>query len=59
MDYNQSADIFAMGSILFEIVTLNEAFFGNSLKEILENICTEKMNPVKHLYGIGIDKALV
>ena len=59
MDFDRRADIFAMGAMLFEIVTLRKAFPGKELKEVLENICTGNMNPLRHLYGIGIDKALV
>lgn len=55
---DERADIYAMGLILYEIVTLNEAFTGESAEEIIENVRHYRMNPVKHQFRYSVDPDL-
>ena len=52
------ADIYALGLILYEIVTLNEAYSGITGEEVLERVSVGDMNLMKHRYGVPIDKDL-
>ncbi len=52
------SDIFAMGLILYEIVSFNEAFTGNDADEIVQNIANYDIRPLKHKFGYPIDKDL-
>ena len=46
-------DIFALGMILFEVVTLNRAVPGTTLKEVLQNIVNKKHLPFRHRFLKG------
>ena len=52
------SDIFTLGLILQEIVTLQHAFNGADDKEILANIRSGNLAPIEHLYHQKIDKYL-
>ena len=52
------SDIFTLGLILQEIVTLQFAVKGKNEKEYMERIVNGELEPVKHLFGWRIDKAL-
>ena len=55
---DQRADIFAMGVILFEAVTLKSAFTGSSVQELMENIRDGRMEPLEHRFHVRIDRDL-
>jgi len=44
------SDIFALGMILFEIVTLKRAVSGKTVNEVLKNIINWNYNPFKHRF---------
>lgn len=46
-------DIFALGMILFEVVTLIRAVPGSTLKEVLQNIVNKRHLPFKHRFLKG------
>ena len=52
------SDIFTLGLILQEIVTLRYAVGGNEENEIIERILKGRIEPVVHLFGRKIDKSL-
>ncbi len=52
------SDIFALGLILYEVVTLNHAAIGSSTNEILVNMRDGFMNPVVHRFGARIHSDL-
>ena len=52
------SDIFTLGLILQEIVTLQFAVKGQDEKEFMERIMTGQLEPVRHLFNWRIDKAL-
>ncbi len=52
---DQRADIFSMGVILFETVTLKDAFSGTTLPELLGNIRDGRMESLDHAFGVRID----
>jgi len=45
---SQQSDVFALGMILFEIVTLTRAVPGKTVKEVLTNIVNWNYRPFKH-----------
>ena len=53
---DERSDIFALGAILFEIVTLEQAYSGNTSKEVMENIKTNQRNPIKSRFRYRIDE---
>lgn len=55
---DERADIFALGLILYEIITLRPAYNGNSVKEIVRQVRTNDREPVQHRYGFRIRKDL-
>ena len=55
---DERADVFALGLILFEIVTLQPAFSGKDNETLMAKILDGKMAEVKHLYRIKIDTDL-
>lgn len=55
---DERADIYAMGLILYEIATLEEAYSGNTPEDILRKICEQDMRPVVHLFKYPIDSDL-
>ena len=52
------SDIFTLGLILQEVVTLQYAVPGNDVKEIIANIRQAKIEPIEHLFHRKIDKSL-
>ena len=52
------ADIFTLGLILQEIVTLRFAVKGRDEKELMERIVNGELEPVEHLFKWKIDKTL-
>ena len=55
---DERADIYAMGLILYEITTLEEAYSGNTPEAIMRKICAQDMRPVVHLFKFPIDSDL-
>lgn len=55
---DERADIYAMGLILYEITTLEEAYSGNTPEAIMRKICAQDMRPVVHLFKYPIDSDL-
>ena len=52
------SDIFTLGLILQEIVTLQYAFDGHNEKELIDRVRKGQIEPVVHLFGRKIDKKL-
>ena len=52
------ADIFTLGLILQEIVTLRFAVQGRDEKELMERILSGELEPIEHRFGWKIDKTL-
>ena len=52
------SDIFTLGLILQEVVTLQPAVGGNDVKEILSNILQGKLEPIEHQFNWKIDNDL-
>lgn len=52
------SDIYALGLILFEVVTLQEGYTGHDSSTILQNVAAGKINPCVHRYGAKIDSDL-
>ena len=52
------SDIFTLGLILQEVVTLQFAVKGRDENDFMERIITGELEPVKHLFKWRIDKAL-
>ena len=55
---DERADIYAMGLILYEITTLEEAYTGETPKDILVKIQTEDIRPLTHRFHYPIDSEL-
>ena len=53
--YDQRADIFAMGAILFEAVLLKPAFTGESVEDVTSKIVAGQMEPLEHRFGAHVD----
>ena len=47
---SRQSDVFALGMILFEIVTLQRAIYGKTINEVLKNIIAHKRSPFKHRF---------
>lgn len=52
------ADIFTLGLILFEAVTLKPAFSGNTSVEVMSNIKNNNMEKIEHRFRYRIDRDL-
>lgn len=52
------SDIYSLGVILFEIVTLNPAFTASSASEIIGKVKQGMLDPVRHRYGLPISRDL-
>ena len=52
------SDIYSLGVILFEIVTLNPAFTASSASEIIARVKQGMLDPVHHRYGLPISRDL-
>jgi len=55
---DKRSDIFALGAILFEIVTLQKAFDGKTTEEVIDKIRKHSRAPLRHRFKIKIDKDL-
>ncbi|MDD5598953.1 MAG: serine/threonine protein kinase, partial [Victivallaceae bacterium] len=47
------SDIFSLGMILFEIITLQKAVIGRTIKDVLKNIIRGRYRPFKHRFLSG------
>lgn len=56
MDYR--SEVFSLGLILFEIVTLSKAVTGKTSREILLKIMNGKRSPIRHRFGAMIQPVL-
>lgn len=54
-----TSDIYSLGVVLFEITTLDAAFPGDNLKEIVSRVLSGNMAPIVHKYGETIENDLV
>ena len=52
------SEVFTLGLILFETVTLSKAVTGKSAREILLKIRDGKRNPIRHKFGFPVAPAL-
>ncbi len=52
---DERSDIFALGAILFEIITLEHAFSGKSSNAVMLNIKNNQRNPIKSRFRFRID----
>lgn len=52
------SDIYSLGVMLFEIVTLNPAFSGQSATEVLSRVKTGQFNAINHKFGHPISRDL-
>jgi serine/threonine protein kinase len=56
MDFR--SEVFSLGLILFEMITLSRAFTGKNSHEILLKILDGKRNPIRHRFWLPIAPAL-
>ncbi|KAJ9469412.1 putative serine/threonine-protein kinase nek3 [Diplonema papillatum] len=56
--YNNKADIWAMGCILYELVTRRFAFTGSTMSDIMQRIATEQPAPIPPNYSDGLRMVL-
>ena len=56
--YNNKADIWSMGCILYELLTQRFAFLGNTLQEIMHRIQCEQPSPIPQHYSDGLRRIL-
>ena len=55
---DQRADIYALGLILFEVVTLREAYMARTSAEVVSLIREGRIAETRHKYGVRIDPDL-
>ncbi len=55
---DQRADIYALGLILFEVVTLREAYMARTSAEVVSMIREGRIAETRHKYGFRIDQDL-
>jgi serine/threonine protein kinase len=55
---DERSDIFALGAMLFEIVTLEHAYSGHTSTEVMRNIKNSQRNPIKSQFRFHIDADL-
>lgn len=53
------ADIYALGLILFEIVTLTHAYEADSIKDVIRLVLDGARKPVKNRFGVPLPASLV
>eukprot|EP01060_Flectonema_neradi_P020827 TRINITY_DN2832_c1_g1_i1.p1 TRINITY_DN2832_c1_g1~~TRINITY_DN2832_c1_g1_i1.p1 ORF type:complete len:465 (+),score=54.64 TRINITY_DN2832_c1_g1_i1:42-1397(+) len=56
--YNNKADIWSMGCILYELLTQRFAFTGTTLQEIMSRIQCEQPAPIPQHYSDGLKRIL-
>mgnify|MGYP001103584123 CR=1 FL=1 len=49
--YDAKSDIWALGVVLYELMCLRHPFQGNSMKELLQRICTTQPAPPSNTYS--------
>ncbi|OHS97014.1 AGC family protein kinase [Tritrichomonas foetus] len=52
--YNQKTDIWALGCILYEMCTLQRAFSGKSMKDVMDNIIKSKTPRIQKYYDLEL-----
>lgn len=52
------SDIYSLGVILFELVTLDQAFSGQTASEVVEKVKTGKCNPIRHRFSTPVSADL-
>ena len=57
--FDQRSDIFAMGLILQEIVTLKYAVSGEDSSEVMNKIKDGRLDPPVHQYGFPVDRDMI
>ena len=55
---DERSDLFALGLILFEMVTLRHGFSGKNIQEVIQRIRTGQRNPVVNRFGFSINRDL-
>lgn len=56
--YGRSADIWALGIILYQLCCLESPFSGNSLPNLAKSILKGKRKPIPEFYGDNINNLL-
>ena len=49
--YNHKSDIWALGCVLYEMVTLKHAFDGNSINQLASKIIKGRFPPISSRYS--------
>lgn len=57
-ELDQRSDLFAMGLILYEMVSLRQAIQAKTMPKTLQKIIKRELEPLAHLYGEAIPPAL-
>lgn len=56
---DERADIYALGMILFELTTLQHAYDGRNVQEVMQMIRSGNRKPVLHKYGMVVPRDLI
>mmetsp|Transcript_102641 Transcript_102641/g.173971 ORF Transcript_102641/g.173971 Transcript_102641/m.173971 type:complete len:371 (-) Transcript_102641:15-1127(-) len=56
--YNNKSDIWALGCVLYEMITLNHAFNGRNIYELMKAICVGRYNPISNAYSRELSQLL-
>ena len=56
---DERTDIFALGLILFEMVTLRRGFTGKTIQEVIRRIKNNERTPIINRFGYSLSKDLV
>jgi len=57
-DCDRRSDIYTLGVILFELVTLHPAFFGANVSELVRHVKSGETEPLRHQFGVPINRDL-
>ena len=57
-ELDQRSDLFAMGLILYEMVSLRQAIQAKNMQQTLHKVIKRELEPLAHLYGEAIPPAL-
>ena len=55
---DERTDVYALGLILFELLTLQHAFDGNDVNEVIRQVRENDRRPLKHKFGLKIPSTL-